>query len=158
VVLSCSNLSVDESLLTGESVPVRKFYWDGVLGMGHPGGDDLVYPATLVVKGQGLAWVLATGLKTEAASLVLLDDDFSSIVQAIRLGRRIFDNLKKAMAYIFAILAGGGSVPEHLPYHLTKLRRCGSNPSLTQEPNFYPLSKEDIANQSQHKQGPIKGG
>jgi Ca2+-transporting ATPase len=33
----------------------------------------------------------------------LLDDDFSSIVQAIRTGRRIFDNLKKAMAYIFAI-------------------------------------------------------
>ena len=36
-------------------------------------------------------------------TLVLLDDDFSSIVQAVRLGRRIFDNLKKAMAYIFAI-------------------------------------------------------
>ena len=37
------------------------------------------------------------------ADLVLLDDDFSSIVQAVRLGRRIFDNLRKAMAYIFAI-------------------------------------------------------
>jgi magnesium-transporting ATPase (P-type) len=34
---------------------------------------------------------------------VLIDDDFSSIVQAVRLGRRIFDNLKKAMVYILAI-------------------------------------------------------
>ena len=39
----------------------------------------------------------------ESSSLVLLDDDFSSIVKAVRLGRRIFDNLKKAMTYIFAI-------------------------------------------------------
>ncbi len=44
-----------------------------------------------------------TDVAREASGLVLLDDDFSSIVQAVRLGRRIFDNLKKAMAYIFAI-------------------------------------------------------
>ena len=44
-----------------------------------------------------------TDVAREAADLVLLDDDFSSIVQAVRLGRRIFDNLKKAVAYIFAI-------------------------------------------------------
>jgi P-type Ca2+ transporter type 2C len=44
-----------------------------------------------------------TDVAREAASMVLLDDDFSSIVKAIRLGRRIFDNLRKAMAYIFAI-------------------------------------------------------
>ncbi len=44
-----------------------------------------------------------TDVARESASLVLLDDDFSSIVQAVRLGRRIFDNLKKAMAYILAI-------------------------------------------------------
>lgn len=44
-----------------------------------------------------------TDVAREAADLVLLDDDFSSIVQSVRLGRRIFDNLKKAMAYIFAI-------------------------------------------------------
>ncbi|TAJ18957.1 MAG: ATPase, partial [Rugosibacter sp.] len=39
----------------------------------------------------------------ESAALVLLDDDFGSIVKTVRLGRRIYDNLRKAMGYIFAI-------------------------------------------------------
>ena len=55
-----------------------------------------------------------TDVAREAAALVLLDDDFSSIVQAVRLGRRIFDNLRKAMAYIFAVhvpIAGHVAAP-----------------------------------------------
>ena len=44
-----------------------------------------------------------TDVAREAASLVLLDDDFSSIVAAIRLGRRIFDNIKKAIVFIVAV-------------------------------------------------------
>ena len=39
----------------------------------------------------------------EAASLVLLDDDFASIVAAIRMGRRIFDNIKKAVVYTIGV-------------------------------------------------------
>lgn len=55
-----------------------------------------------------------TDVAREASSLALLDDDFSSIVEAIKTGRRIFDNLKKAMAYIFAIhvpIAGMSLLP-----------------------------------------------
>jgi Ca2+-transporting ATPase len=44
-----------------------------------------------------------TDVAREASSLVLLDDDFGSIVQAMRQGRRIFDNLRKAMAFVFAV-------------------------------------------------------
>ena len=44
-----------------------------------------------------------TEVAREAASLVLLDDDFSSIVQAVKMGRRIYDNIKKAMSYIIAV-------------------------------------------------------
>ncbi|MBU6324561.1 MAG: cation-translocating P-type ATPase [Bacteroidetes bacterium] len=44
-----------------------------------------------------------TDVAREAASLVLLDDNFASIVAAVRLGRRIYDNLGKAMSYILAI-------------------------------------------------------
>ena len=44
-----------------------------------------------------------TDVAREASALVLLDDDFGSIVHAVRLGRRIYDNLKKAMAFVFAV-------------------------------------------------------
>ncbi len=44
-----------------------------------------------------------TDVAREASSLILLDDDFGSIVTSIRLGRRIYDNLRKAMAFIFAV-------------------------------------------------------
>jgi Ca2+-transporting ATPase len=44
-----------------------------------------------------------TEVARESAALVLLDDNFSSIEQAIRLGRRIYDNIKKAMSYIISI-------------------------------------------------------
>jgi Ca2+-transporting ATPase len=44
-----------------------------------------------------------TDVAREASSIVLLDDDFGSIVVAIRLGRRIYDNVRKAMGFIFAV-------------------------------------------------------
>lgn len=44
-----------------------------------------------------------TDVAREAASIVLLDDDFGSIVAAVRLGRRIYDNLVKAMGFILAV-------------------------------------------------------
>jgi Ca2+-transporting ATPase len=44
-----------------------------------------------------------TDVAREASSIVLLDDDFSSIVKAVRLGRRIYDNLRKATGFIFAV-------------------------------------------------------
>ncbi len=44
-----------------------------------------------------------TDVAREAASIVLLDDDFGSIVTTVRLGRRIYDNLRKAMSFIFAV-------------------------------------------------------
>jgi Ca2+-transporting ATPase len=43
-----------------------------------------------------------------------LDDDFASIVHAVRLGRRIFDNLQKAMSYLLAVhvpIAGMSLIP-----------------------------------------------
>jgi Ca2+-transporting ATPase len=44
-----------------------------------------------------------TDVAREAAGLVLLDEDFGHIVAGVRMGRRIFDNLRKAMVYIAAI-------------------------------------------------------
>ncbi|GFP76430.1 cation-translocating P-type ATPase [Clostridium fungisolvens] len=39
----------------------------------------------------------------EAADLILLDDNFSTIVETIRNGRRIYDNIRKAVGYVFTI-------------------------------------------------------
>jgi P-type Ca2+ transporter type 2C len=44
-----------------------------------------------------------TDVAREASAIVLLDDDFGAIVTAIALGRRIYDNIRKAMAFIFAV-------------------------------------------------------
>jgi len=73
-----------------------------------------------------------TDVAREAAALVLLDDDFTSIVSAIRLGRRIYDNIQKAVSYIIAIhipIIGltlvpliQGVAPILLPVHLAILQ------------------------------------
>ena len=44
-----------------------------------------------------------TDVAREAASLVITDDDFTSIASGIRQGRGIFANLKKAMSYVIAV-------------------------------------------------------
>jgi Ca2+-transporting ATPase len=44
-----------------------------------------------------------TDVAREASSIVLLDDDFGSIVKAVSLGRRIYDNLRKAMGFILSV-------------------------------------------------------
>jgi Ca2+-transporting ATPase len=65
-----------------------------------------------------------TDVAREAASLVLLDDNFASIVQAVRLGRRIFDNLRKAMSFIVSVhipIAGMSLLPVFLNWPLVLL-------------------------------------
>ena len=44
-----------------------------------------------------------TDVAREAAALVVTDDDFTSIVAAVRLGRRIYENLRRAMGYVLAV-------------------------------------------------------
>jgi len=55
-----------------------------------------------------------TDVARESADIVLLDDDFASIVESIRMGRRIYANLRSALIYLFAIhipIAGMSIIP-----------------------------------------------
>ncbi len=44
-----------------------------------------------------------TDVAREAASIVLVEDDFGAIISAVRLGRRIYDNIRKAVGFIFSV-------------------------------------------------------
>ena len=62
-----------------------------------------------------------TDVAREASALVLLDDDFGTLVEAVRLGRRIYDNLLKAMRFVFAVhvpIAGLTLIPMLLGWPL----------------------------------------
>jgi len=97
IIISCENLSIDESLLTGESVPVRKSVWqDGISTKQRPGGDDIptVFSGTMIVSGHGIAKVIATGSMTQMGSIgkslesikeedTLLQKETSHIVRVI---------------------------------------------------------------------------
>jgi Ca2+-transporting ATPase len=55
-----------------------------------------------------------TDVAREAAALVLVEDDFGSIVATVRLGRRIYENIRNAMRYLIAVhvpIAGAAFVP-----------------------------------------------
>jgi Ca2+-transporting ATPase len=65
-----------------------------------------------------------TDVARESAALVLLDDDFTSIVAAVRLGRRIFDNIRKAVVFIIAAhipIAGMSLLPVFMGWPLMLL-------------------------------------
>ncbi|CAI9413806.1 cation-translocating P-type ATPase [Nocardioides sp. T2.26MG-1] len=60
--------------------------------------------------------VSGTDVAREAATMVLTDDDFATIVRAIESGRRVYDNVRKFILYIFA-----HAVPEIVPFLLFAL-------------------------------------
>ena len=112
LLLMCNGLHVDESLLTGEAVPVRKAVGDGSPVTERPGGDDLpmVYFGTLVVQGQGIARVTATGLHTEIGkigkSLQALHPEPSPMQTQVRRMMWVFALLGIALCSVVVVLYG----------------------------------------------------
>jgi Ca2+-transporting ATPase len=111
-LLMCNGLLVDESLLTGEAAPVRKAAGDGQPATLRPGGDDLplVYSGTLVVQGQGIARVTATGPRTEIGrigkSLQTLRPEPSPVQRQMRRMMWAFAGLGVILCGVVVVLYG----------------------------------------------------
>jgi len=110
VLLACTNLMADESLLTGESVPVRKRADGRQEAMGRPGGEGLpyVFSGTLIVKGKGIARVQAVGVNTEMGkigkSLRTLEPESSPLQRETRRLVRSFALFGLALCVIVVVV------------------------------------------------------
>src|SRR5574341_1434080 len=135
-VIACTNLSVDESLLTGESAPVRKSAAVAEGGPARPGGDDnpCVFSGTLVVQGQGTARVHAVGINTEMGKIgralesvqheeTVLQKETGRVVRKLAL----FGLLLCAMVVLISGLTRAMAVlPEEFPVVLTVFLALGA--------------------------------
>jgi len=108
VLLECNDFSADESLLTGESVPVRKMPFKGaVFGTAKPGGEGLpfVYAGTMVTQGKGIASVLATGMRSEVGRIGLAIRSFEAEKTPLQKEiARLVRNLALLSAALFILL------------------------------------------------------
>lgn len=95
-VVDGTNLAIDESMLTGESVPVHKRPHQGV------GAEGVLYSGTLVVRGRGTAVVSATGASSQ---LGRIGSSLASIVERPTALQREVDRLVQVVAAIGALAA-----------------------------------------------------
>jgi Ca2+-transporting ATPase len=144
-------LAVDESLLTGESVPVRKRPSEAAADAApdRPGGDDLpqVFAGTLVVSGHGHAEVVATGRHTQVgrigASLAGIESAATPLQQHLRRLVQVFGLVAVAASGLLvvwyglqrgdwmqgllsAIALGMAMLPEEFPMALTVFLAVGA--------------------------------
>lgn len=112
VLVSCNDLMVDESLLTGESMPVRKISSDRQEKPRRPGGDNqpFVYSGTMVVQGRGVGRVLNTGLRTEIGrigkALQMLEPDETFLQQRSATMIRMFAAVGLSLCAVVIVLYG----------------------------------------------------
>ena len=150
VLMSCTNLAVDESLLSGESVPVEKTAAQGeVIEMGRPTAEHspFVFSGTLVVQGKGSARVLATGTSTETGrigkALAVLEEEPTRTQRETALVVKRVAAIGLALAAIVAVAYGAARgdwlngllvgitlamaiLPEELPVVLTVFLALGA--------------------------------
>lgn len=115
VLVSGDNLTVDESLLTGESAAVRKAAGDLGHAMERPGGDEtpFVYSSSLVVLGRGIALVRATGLRTEIGRI-------GRSIHAIQPSATLLERSTRRLVRVFAVAGVAVCAAVAVLYALTR--------------------------------------
>ncbi len=117
VLIESINLTVDESALTGESVPVRKSADTSNLTetAGKPGGDATpwLFSGTLVVKGRGSAIVTATGSRSELGRI-------GTALRGIDTGRTPLQREIDRVVRFVAVLGLGAAAAVVVIYGLTR--------------------------------------
>jgi Ca2+-transporting ATPase len=116
VLIDTAHVYVDESALTGESVPVRKSSTsDPALAMGAPGGDATpwVFSGTLVVKGHGVGVVQRTGAQTELGRI-------GAALRSIETERTPLQREIARIVRVVAVLGLGAATAVVVIYGLTR--------------------------------------
>ncbi|MFA5986263.1 MAG: cation-translocating P-type ATPase [Parcubacteria group bacterium] len=116
VVVSSAHLYIDESLLTGESISVRKSEWDGKEKLGQPGGDGLpfVFSGTMVTQGHALVRVTRIGVNTEIGKIGV---SLQSIVEEEMLLKKETRILVRNFAIVGMVMCAGVLVAYGIYYH-----------------------------------------
>lgn len=138
-IVSETNIQVDESLLTGESLPTKKKVWDGHTKALQPGGDNqpFVYAGTLITQGSGMATVTAVGQKTQMGkigkSLETISKEDTLLKKEIDRIVRVFAVLGLVSCFVIIFILG---ITQH---HWLDAILSGLTLSISMLPEEFPV-------------------
>jgi P-type Ca2+ transporter type 2C len=147
-ILSSINLTIDEAMLTGESLPVQKTSEPLEENLSIADRTNLAYSGTVVTDGRGKAVVYGTGAKTQMGEIATLIQETEKAIsplqeQTLQLGKTLgvlavlsgaviliaglIQNLEFGMLFLFVIAAVVSAIPEGLPAVMTITLAVGVN-------------------------------
>lgn len=101
-IMKANGLQTEESMLTGESLPVEKHAQQiEEKGLSVQDQTNLAFKSTLVTKGSGLGIVVATGMKTEIGKIATLMDETGHVATPLELKLK---DLGKILIYVVFVL------------------------------------------------------